>query len=544
MPRHFRWAAGAAVVLLLALLAGCAGRGFDWPSARLFPRFAATRRVWVLHVPPGASSAELVALASLQGVVNRPRPRLYVVANADDTFWLQHALPGVAAEDLPAPGCALPAPAAGASAGFQQLMTLSAESDAALLCAVLQRFPGAVGGLVVYDPALPASEDVGTTLAGLDDAMLVTPDQAPLFEGAPFHLKVLADLTTYGWTSADQAYAWAWSSLWPRAQHRLLFSLDPRIALNLREYAVATRGYVFWLDPRNAGDAALLRQILTAAAPDAPVLGWWTDEPSGVALGSRYGHATLATDFSDNLSVFGAFPEAGGLRQTAAAAAPAPAAGGVYFSVQFSDGDNMQYMQHRLLQIWRDPQRASVPVAYTVQPWAAQAMPTILEYYYRTAGAGDLFVTGPSGAGYFYPEDWPSGSLAAWLQAGAPLLRREDIRLVEVWNFKAPDLAAYAQALRPSALLLGGGARNGTIRRADGTVEITNVGFPDTVAQAEALLRPLAAGAGAAPAFANLYVDAWTWTPGMVAQLEAALGSGFHLVRADQLVAMWAAAAG
>lgn len=658
-------------------LGGCAGAPaatpgggqLTWIAGRIVPRFEKIRTLRILTVPAATSANEQVALATLEGLVNDPRPRLYVEAVSGDVFWAQHALPGVQQVPLSVPATVPQA------CGTQTQATLFLP-HVRLLCAALRAFPGVVKGLVIDDPSVSASIDVATTLASQDHALVVSPAEASFFEAAPFHLKVLTNLQNEHWSSNLQAYTWAFNNLWAKADHRLLFSLDPSISMNLREYAVATHGFVFWLHPSRSDEAALLRQILKAAPADAPVLGWWTNEPAGVGLASQYQHFTVATDFMNNLSVFSAFPSVTGLKQTPAGALP-KLANKVYYSVQFSDGDNLQFMQHRLRQLWQDPQRAKVPLAFTVQPWAAQLAPTILSYYYRTASTNDLFVTGPSGPGYFYPQDWPATALPSLLRLGLPVLRADDLTDIEVWNYNALDLGDYASILHPQALLLGNGGVGG-ITESNGVPMVDNVGQPDTVAQAASMLSPFAGSAtaptgpnlaqglrpqlgsaapagsalrgdgatfpaapsgapdpsqgvswtiagteanttyqvsaqvsgtgsiaallgpqgqtqgqavnltatpqtvsqditipqagvplvvaavpygGAAtvhvsglsvqrlqaaalskPVFVNLYVDAWTFTPTMVSQLEQQLGSNFRLVRLDQLVRLWQAA--
>lgn len=38
-----------------------------------------------------------------------------------------------------------------------------------------------------------------------------------------------------------------------------------------------------------------------------------------------------------------------------------------------SDGDNLQYDQIRLLHLWRDPARESVPIGWTISPALIEA---------------------------------------------------------------------------------------------------------------------------------------------------------------------------
>lgn len=498
--------------------------GLYWPESRAFPAFQPVQELESV-VALSMGFDERIALSTLQGLINRPRPRIYVFENTDDIFWSRNALPGVTLRPLAVP---------------------PGEGDRGILAALLRRYPDAVRGLVIYDPAVPSSIDIGTSLAGIERAMLVSPELAAVFTGEPFHLAVVADLRQHGWKSKAEAYEWAFEHVWSRTQHRLLFSLDPRIPGNLREYAVATRGFVFWLDPTLFDEKLLLARILAASPPNRPVLGWWTDEPAGVMLGSMNARYTIASDFCNNLSVFGAFPlSPEGLRQAPAAPLP-PLAPRVYFSVILSDGDNLQFMQHRLRAIWEAPGRPDVPVAYTIQPWAGEAIPSILEYYYRTATAANLFVAGPSGPGYAYPAYWPADQLAAWLGLSAPLVERVDVRWHEIWQYgdaRSPALEAYARALQPDALLLGNGG-NGNIYPFAGTIAVVNVGQAESIDQAVQLLAPFGRRAAGGPVFVSLYADAWKFDASWVDAVQKRLGPEFQLVRIDQLIALWRQAHG
>jgi hypothetical protein len=78
----------------------------------------------------------------------------------------------------------------------------------------------------------------------------------------------------------------------------------------------------------------------------------------------------------------------------------------VYLTLTFGEGDNIQYCQRRMRDLWDDPERGDVPVNWTVSPLLADIGPALLAYYRRTATANDLLISGPSGAGYTYPGSW------------------------------------------------------------------------------------------------------------------------------------------
>jgi hypothetical protein len=50
----------------------------------------------------------------------------------------------------------------------------------------------------------------------------------------------------------------------------------------------------------------------------------------------------------------------------------------IYLTLTFSEGDNLQYMQHRLRRLWDDPARGQIPLNWSVNPLAWEIAPTIL----------------------------------------------------------------------------------------------------------------------------------------------------------------------
>ena len=114
-----------------------AGAGvMRWPANRALPLFPKAR-----HLESADLSAldgdEQGLLVSLQGIVNRKRPRLYLTWGGDptNTEWLQTIdLPGRAATDP---------------------------------WSIFDRYRSEANGAVVYDPLVPDTINLATTLAGV-----------------------------------------------------------------------------------------------------------------------------------------------------------------------------------------------------------------------------------------------------------------------------------------------------------------------------------------------------------------------------------------
>ncbi|PWS51603.1 hypothetical protein DLE01_10995 [Streptomyces sp. FT05W] len=169
--------------------ADAAGTG---AAARLLPSFGRPARLDVADVSALDGDGQLL-LTTLQGVVNRRRPRLYFEFDAGqvDTRWL---------------------PSTGAS--------VTRHGDALDLVA---RYRGEIRGAVLHDPAVPDSVNVATTLAGLENAVVATAEQA-----REHRLGTVADLR--GRFDADDVlstYRWQLDHLFPRCAHTLLAGLPP-----------------------------------------------------------------------------------------------------------------------------------------------------------------------------------------------------------------------------------------------------------------------------------------------------------------------------
>ena len=106
----------------------------------------------------------------------------------------------------------------------------------------------------------------------------------------------------------------------------------------------------------------------------------------------------------------------------------------VYVTLTFGEGDNIQYCQRRMRDIWDDPKRGEALANWTISPLLAEIGPGLFSYFQRTATANDLLVCGPSGAGYTYPGSWPADQLTPYLELSGAFMRRTGMDLVYAYN--------------------------------------------------------------------------------------------------------------
>ncbi len=491
--------------------------GITWPDGQALPTFSRPHHLQVVDIL-SAPGDEQMLFATLQGVVNRQRPRIYLIQDSSEdkkgTFWLRHL-------DVPYTVHASP-------------------------WSLLDRFGAKVRGTIVYDPAVPDTINLATTLAGLRRGVVATPKLADRLE-ADYGLPVLRDLRGR-FTDAMDAYTWQYEYLWSQTTHRMLIGIPPQNDGEsfgmLRDYAVANRAMVFWLDPTDAVERALFERILGDVEPNTPYLGWFAQdvagESSGTQLASEHGVYVLAADWFKNMTVFSARC----CRQMTDPEAPPtpPLEDRIFVTFTFSDGDNLQYDQQSMRGIWDSPDRGRVPMNWTISPLLWDAAPAILRYYRETATANDLLVAGASGAGYASPTPWPDATLHLFTEQTAKYMDRAGIDTVHVLNWVDGQLVEMSQAeaqayiddVGPVGIMLNWGPGTETTIL-NGTTPQSTMRATGSVAEAQGAIAQLAAGwDGTSPLFLSIGINAWEMSPSDVVEIANSLGPEYTVVRADQ----------
>jgi hypothetical protein len=478
--------------------------GITWPPTQALPSFAAPAQLDAADITSLTNDQQLL-LTSLQGIVNRTQPRIYLFQNGDgtDQSWLQTtAVPNTVTTDP---------------------------------LSLIAKYSADAAGAVIYDPTLPDTANVATSLAGVMGGVIATADLA-----SQYSLPILADLRGQFATKLD-AYNWLIDNYWTQLTPRMLTAISPTTS-NLRDYIVATKSLVFWLDPEVPDEATLFAQILQKVAPDTPYMGWFVGghESSGVTLCSQNGVVVGAADFLDNATVLGGVPAT--ISQSQPPATTPKLEKKIYLTFTFSDGDNLQYDQHRLRTIWDDPNRGAVPLNWTISPLLLDAAPIMLHYYQSTQTPNDLLIAGPSGAGYTYPGDWPSAALSAFTKQTGDYMARAGLTLIDALNLTSQGSNAkltnrvahdYSRDAHPLGILCNWQLDSSTLQKTAG-LPIMSQAFIVSVGQGKSTASRIGASwSGHHALFAAILVDSWNMTPTDVNTVAASLGSQFEIVRGD-----------
>lgn len=524
------------------------GAGLAWSAGRILPIFRPVVELDVYDMR-GAAGAELITASVIAGLVNRPQPRIYLLTKDDDLFWLHQAFGSIP-------------------------QTISPQTGTAALHALLSTYRSVIQGMIIYNPRLPDTINVATTMAGQQDCIIVSPEQVDTLASS-YQIAVHDDLCKYPWRSRLDMYRWAQQHLLPQSSARIIAGLNPEAFCGLRSFLVATRAFVYWLDSRQyipahfsdlLSERALLRQILASYAPGAVHMGWVIHEQSGVSLASEVGMTVFASDYALNLEVWMAssltdytLPQFPKKRELPAVSSK------VYVSFTMSDGDNIQYCQYRMRSIWNDPARGAVPLGWTLSPLLAHAAPALAAYYARSASVNDELIAGPSGMGYMYPSRWPQDQLEPFLHQTGELMQSLAMTSLDILDVDAlyatglPLLGAFSwhgmrltnpriqqqfarvladygvQSLFNGAGLTG---RPAYWKHLDQLSIYNNLGFTETVAQTVQLIKLATLFYRRRPLCLNVYLIAWKMTPTLVQEVMQQLGDGYEYVLPSTLLSL------
>ncbi len=170
--------AGTIVAIVLAAAAGTAGAA-SLPA--LWPTFSQPTTIVTVDLRGLSSNPDLLAQTTLMGAYNQLQgpTRLFLIDANDEAYWLSQLVHGIAVQPLPYS----PSQANGA------------------LSAMLSSYGSAIRGAIIYDSSNPESVNVATTMAGIDDAMVITPSELSLVQS--YKVPILADLRSQVWIGSD-----------------------------------------------------------------------------------------------------------------------------------------------------------------------------------------------------------------------------------------------------------------------------------------------------------------------------------------------------
>ncbi|MBM3477536.1 MAG: hypothetical protein FJX75_30060, partial [Armatimonadetes bacterium] len=417
-------------------------------------------RLTVLDVGGMPADEQILAL-SLQGIVNRRRPRIWVLSQFQDEKWLGLMLAGAMNRAPTQSGAMNGAPTRGRDESRPYTGGMRERVDCPSLEALVKEFGGEAQGAILYDPAEPHSVNVATTLAGVRDAVMATPELA-----TKLGLRTVEDVRGKCGDPVA-AYERVLEEHWGELNHRAAACLQPEVTAP-RDYLVQQRIFTFWLDAerefRVPPEQVLFFERLLARLPaHAAIHGWWQEgeeggigEWRGVYVASQYAKITVCTSGAYNLSAQCGEPmperltnrpiEFGSLDKK------------VYISFIISDGDNFGMNLYGVIGgLWEQSLRGKIPIGWALCPTQIELSPDAVRYWYETATPNDLLFA-MDGLGYVYPDVYGTALLGAMNRA--PTRGRDESRPYTIYEGFLRLTRPYMQRLDQRYLwFLGGSSR-------------------------------------------------------------------------------------
>ena len=374
----------------------------------------------------------------LQGLINRSQPRLYCISVNEDELWLDH---------------------------MRKRGWITSTQVVAKPLDLLTRFRDTYKGVIITDPALPASKNVATMLASVKDGLVVTSRLA-----GELNLPVLDDLRGR-WKTSVAAYRWAFDNLWDKLNHHVIACSWPE-HLALRDYLVENKVFIFWISGELDGarkyanpteEAKLMEELLAKMPVNIPVMSYpWAGkgngigEGPGVTLFAEFGKYLVGSIDAGNLSVHSGIQVAQ-FKQPAPPPLPKLQQDKTYLSIVISDGDNLPVLTTgNFPQLYQDKTRGQFAIGWTASPSASMLIPDILDWYYANETPNDEFIAAVSGVGYTYPDSYgkryrdPDRQRVydGFLEQTADYMKRADLKGLWPMNATRPAIIArYAEKI-------------------------------------------------------------------------------------------------
>jgi hypothetical protein len=362
-----------------------------------------------------------------------------------------------------------------------------------------------VKGAVIWDPAVPASVNVATTIAGVKDCVVLSPELAELVL-AKWKLPVIDDLRgrftgAESGSRKNDAYRWAVREYLAKglcSTHLMcLFedSATSRAEGNVsyvitRDWAVRNRSFVFdlspWGDEKPKDDPdqpmgtdlatyhTILSETLNQSAGKCmtEVAGFFAFWKYSNIPGFASQHEPVPTEWetvyvispyncyqntvaSDcyNQSFHSQAPFAD-LKQSR----PKPAdnvENKTYLCFLMADYDSATPLYDFLPKHWDDPNRGKLPLAWGINPNLIETYPDIITHCYKTATPNDHFTSDASCAGYFNPNRVKPEQLPLFIKHNKKFFDATDMTMAPMvldWDQPTPAVKDAFTQFAPDGL--------------------------------------------------------------------------------------------
>ena len=374
---------------------------------------------------------ETIAVACFQGILNRNTPTVWINAEKEKhaDVWQK-----IMSED-------------GRWLADKKWIQLNSLDE-------LRKLAGSrIKGAIIWDPAVPATVNVGNTIAGVEDLVLLSPEFADKYLKS-WNLTVKHDLRgkfdgSETGSAKNDAYRWAIREYLAKGKcsKKFIFlnvdawkdTRDKGVLpyVMVRDWAIANRGFVYDLSPW--GDELpqddLNQPLGTDLATYKMLLQTVLDQTNGKSMTEMAGffdfakyssfgggkHHPVGTEWQTVylLTPYNVYQNTADhncynksfhkhfdfkpLKQKINKNPKVKLENKTYVCILMADFDSATPLYVFMPGFWSDPRRGEVPMSWGINPNLINTYPDVIDYYYKTATKNDYFVADATCAGYFNP---------------------------------------------------------------------------------------------------------------------------------------------
>jgi hypothetical protein len=303
----------------------------------------------------------------------------------------------------------------------------------------VKTFRDDIKGYIIWDKEVRTSLIVGFTLAGLEQAIVISEEQIPLME--KYTIPMIKDFRGQFTGQNDlQIYTWAKAEYWDRCSKECVVWLGGEHGRIMKPGVVdwGMHNKAFFQDlsckKTDVEEYAMANELLAELEPMSMVYGWHSYKKDGegefTTLCSSYGHRISGLHTLPNMSFL----------------CQEPVSPGFEYRNQHNIEPGKVYEPEKKVYIaciqtdclglgaWTQPGRGKIPYAWEVTmnwKWMAPAM---LEFFYSQATPNDYFIGALGGPGYMYPRAIPKDKLPNLVTKAASMMKDLDLNYFEIMD--------------------------------------------------------------------------------------------------------------
>ncbi|MDB5106573.1 MAG: hypothetical protein JWP91_4262 [Fibrobacteres bacterium] len=406
----------------IAALLCAIGLHHAWSAAGLYVKTPSAAKAYVFDARRDKEDARISALC-LGGMINQTAAEAYVITRDHDREQLEMS-----------------------KKPFEVLPPVVTSDSMSGLRTLWGAYQGRVKKIFLYDPKKDWSFYLAMMASSQQAGVPLTSEMRDsLLKGSAW-AGTVEDFRTR-WTGRIPAYDWALENLMPNCTRKSVFVIKYHFSIPLFDYAVAAKGFVFWLDFDNPAETAEIEKILQAGkyAVGASLMGYANVEDHANKVANKFGIGYVASDYYANGSFWASFPN----KTYAQPMRPGIVAekGKVYVCFLWSDGDNIQFDQNGIYAIWKDPARGTIPVGTPLNPGLQELNPPLMDFFYDNKKPNDELISGPCGFQFIYTVFFSPSMYPGWLDINKKWLADAGFHAGSLWwtTYPTPEYDSYTR---------------------------------------------------------------------------------------------------